>query len=207
MNLQLRPALVSFLALSALTGLAYPLLVTGLSKLIFPRQAGGSLILKDGQVIGSEWIGQSFTAPQDVWGRPSATVDAGGRPLPYNGLNSGGSNLAPSNPDLLKAVQARVAALRAADPTATGPVPVDLVTASGSGLDPHISPAAAAFQAHRVAQARGLPDAAVLALVRQHTEPPQLGLLGEPRVNVLKLNLALGALPAGEGRPWGPPTR
>ncbi len=191
MNLQLRPALVSFVALSVLTGLAYPLLITGLSKLIFPHQAGGSLILKDGKVIGSEWIGQSFTAPKDFWGRPSATVDSDSKPLPYNGANSGGSNLAPSNPDLVKAVQERIAALRAADPEATGPVPVDLVTASGSGLDPHISPAAAAFQVHRVAKARGLDEAAVRSLVVAHTEAPTLGLLGEARVNVLKLNLAL----------------
>ena len=194
MNLQLRPALVSFIALSVLTGLAYPLVITGLSKLIFPHQAAGSLIVKDGKVLGSEWIGQSFTAPKDFWSRPSATVDGDSKPLPYNSANSGGSNLAPSNPDLLKAVQERIAALRAADPAATGPVPVDLVTSSGSGLDPHISPAAAAFQVHRVAKARGLDEASVRGLVAAHTEAPQLGLLGEARVNVLKLNLALEAL-------------
>jgi K+-transporting ATPase ATPase C chain len=194
MNLQLRPAIVSFIALSAITGLAYPLVVTGLSRLIFPRQAAGSLILKDGKVLGSEWIGQSFTAPRDFWSRPSATVDGDSKPLPYNGANSGGSNLAPSNPDLAKAVQERIAALRAADPEVTGPVPVDLVTASGSGLDPHISPAAATFQVHRVAKARGLDEAKVRDLVAAHTEAPQLGLLGEARVNVLKLNLALDAL-------------
>jgi K+-transporting ATPase ATPase C chain len=191
MNLQLRPALVSFIAFSALTGLAYPLVITGLAKAIFPRPAGGSLIVKDGKVIGSEWIGQSFTSPRDFWGRPSATVDADGRPLPYNGANSGGSNLAPSNPDLTKAVQERIAALRAADPDATGPVPVDLVTASASGLDPHISPAAALFQVHRVARARGLEDSRVRSLVAAHVEGPQLSVLGEARVNVLKLNLAL----------------
>jgi len=191
MNLQLRPALVSFIALSAITGLAYPFVITGLSKLIFPRQAGGSLILKDGQVIGSAWIGQSFTSPKDFWGRPSATVDANSKPLPYNAANSGGSNLAPSNPDLHKAVTERIAALRAADPDATGPVPVDLVTSSGSGLDPHISPASAAYQVRRVAKARGLGEAAVRDLVAAHTEAPQLSLLGEARVNVLKLNLAL----------------
>jgi K+-transporting ATPase KdpC subunit len=194
MSLQLRPALVSFIALSALTGLAYPLVVTGLSKALFPRQAGGSLIRKDGQVIGSEWIGQAFTSPQDFWGRPSATVDANGKPLPYNGANSGGSNLAPSNPDLHKAVEDRIAALRAADPEAKGPVPVDLVTASGSGLDPHISPASAAFQIHRVAKARGLDETKVRSLVVSHIEAPQLGVFGESRVNVLKLNLALGEL-------------
>jgi K+-transporting ATPase ATPase C chain len=191
MNLQLRPALVSFLALTALTGLAYPLLVTGLARALFPRQAEGSLIRKDGKVIGSELIGQSFTDPGHFWGRPSATAGPDGKPLPYNGGNSGGSNLAPSNPDLKKAVEARIAALRAADPETTGPVPVDLVTASASGLDPHISPAAAAFQVHRVAKARGLDEAKVRALVAAHTEGPQLGLFGAARVHVLKLNLAL----------------
>ncbi|GLH73503.1 potassium-transporting ATPase KdpC subunit [Geothrix limicola] len=194
MNLQLRPALVSFIALSVLTGLAYPALTTGLAKLIFPRQAAGSLIHKDGQVIGSELIGQAFTSPRDFWSRPSATVDANGKPLPYNGANSGGSNLAPSNPDLKKAVEERIAALRAADPEATGPVPVDLVTSSASGLDPHISPAAAAYQVHRVAKARGLDEAKVRDLVAAHTEPPQIGVLGDARVNVLKLNLALETL-------------
>ena len=195
MNLQLRPALVSFIALSVITGLAYPFAITGLSKLLFPRQAAGSLLHKDGQVLGSEWVGQSFTSPRDFWGRPSATVDASGKSLPYNAANSGGSNLAPSNPDLHKAVTERIAALRAADPDTTGPVPVDLVTASGSGLDPHISPAAAAFQAHRVARARGLDEAKVRDLVAAHVESAQLGVLGEARVNVLQLNLALEALP------------
>jgi K+-transporting ATPase ATPase C chain len=194
MNMQLRPAIVSFIALSVITGLAYPFVITGLSKLIFPRQAGGSLIVKDGKVIGSEWIGQSFKAPKDFWGRPSATVDGDSKPFPYNGANSGGSNLAPSNPDLAKAVQDRIAALRAADPDTPGPVPVDLVTASGSGLDPHISPASAAFQVHRVAKARGLDEAKVRDLVTAHIEGPQLGVLGESRVNVLKLNLALNEL-------------
>ncbi|WP_243315182.1 potassium-transporting ATPase subunit KdpC [Geothrix paludis] len=191
MDSQFRPALVLFIALSALTGLAYPLGVTGLAQAVFPHQAEGSLIRRDGQIIGSEWIGQSFTAPRDFWGRPSATVDAQGKPLPYNGANSGGSNLAPSSPDLRRAVQDRVAALRTADPEATGPVPVDLVTASGSGLDPHISPASALFQAHRVALARGLDETTVRDLVTTHVEGPQWGILGEPRVNVLKLNLAL----------------
>ncbi len=194
MNLQLRPALVSFIALSAITGLAYPLVITGLSKVIFPKQAAGSLIHADGKVIGSELIGQSFTAPRDFWSRPSATVDANSKPLPYNGANSGGSNLAPSNPDLRKAVEERIAALHAADPDSTGPVPVDLVTTSASGLDPHISPAAAAYQVHRVAKARGLDEAKVRDLVAAHTEGPQLGVLGDARVNVLKLNLALEAL-------------
>ncbi len=191
MNLQLRPALVAFVALSALTGLAYPLLVTGLAKGIFPRQAGGSLIVKEGKVVGSELIGQSFTDAGHFWGRPSATVTVDGKPLPYNGGNSGGSNQAPSNPDLRKAVEERIAALRAADPEAQGPIPVDLVTASASGLDPHISPAAAEFQVHRVAKARGLDEARVRTLVAAHTEGPQLGILGDARVNVLRLNLAL----------------
>jgi K+-transporting ATPase ATPase C chain len=194
MNLQFRPALVSFVALSVLTGLAYPALITGLSRVIFPKQAAGSLIQKNGQVIGSELIGQPFTTPGDFWSRPSATVDASGKPRPYNGANSGGSNLAPSNPALKEAVAGRIAALRAADPEANGPVPVDLVTASASGLDPHISPAAAAFQVHRVARARGLDEAKVRDLVAAHTEPPQIAVLGGARVNVLKLNLALEQL-------------
>lgn len=194
MNTQLRPALTALLSMSALTGLAYPFAVWGMAKVLFPRQAEGSLIRRNGQVIGSEWIGQSFTSSRDFWGRPSATVDAKGGALPYNGANSGGSNLAPSSPGLQQAVQARLAALRAADPEATGPVPVDLVTASGSGLDPHISPAAALFQARRVARARGLDEAKVRALVAADTEKPQWGVLGEARVNVLKLNLALDDL-------------
>jgi K+-transporting ATPase ATPase C chain len=191
MQTQLRPALVSFLALSALTGLAYPLVVTGLARAIFPHQASGSLIVKDGKVLGSEWIGQSFTSPKDFWARPSATLDADNKPMPYNAANSGGSNLAPSNPELRKAVQERIVALRLADPEATGPVPVDLVTTSASGLDPNISPAAAAYQVHRVAKARGLDEGNLRHLVTAHIEPPQLGVFGEARVNVLKLNLAL----------------
>lgn len=194
MNLQLRPAIVSFLGLSLLTGLAYPLALTGLARALFPRRAAGSLIRRNGQVIGSAWIGQSFTDPGHFWGRPSATAGPDGKPLPCNGASSGGSNLAPSNPALLKAVRDRVAALRAADPEATGPIPVDLVTASGSGLDPDISPAAAAFQVHRVAKARGLDEATVRALVARHTLEPQWGLLGEARVNVLALNLDLDSL-------------
>jgi K+-transporting ATPase ATPase C chain len=155
---------------------------------------GMSLTHKDGQVIGSELIGQPFTSPKDFWSRPSATVDANSKPLPYNGANSGGSNLAPSNPDLKKAVEERIAALRAADPETTGPVPVDLVTTSASGLDPHISPAAAAFQVHRVAKARGLDEAKVHDLIAAHTEGAQWGVLGDARVNVLKLNMALDGL-------------
>ncbi len=194
MNLQLRPALVSFVALSALTGLAYPAFVTGLAKAIFPRQAAGSLILKDGKVVGSELIGQSFTDPGQFWGRPSATLGPEGKPLPYNGGNSGGSNLAPSNQDLRKVVEERIATLKAADPDQPGPVPVDLVTSSGSGLDPHISPAAAAYQVHRVARARGLDPSRVQALVSAHTEQPRIGVLGDACVNVLKLNLGLEGL-------------
>lgn len=189
MNLQLRPALVSFLGLSVLTGLAYPLALTGLARVLFPRQAAGSLILQHGCVIGSSLIGQSFTAPGDFWGRPSAT-----QPVPYDGAASGASNLAPSAPALAEAVQARIAVLRAADPSATGPVPGDLVTASGSGLDPDISPAAAYFQVPRVARARGLDPAKVRALVASHVQQPEFGVLGEPRVNVLDLNLALDAM-------------
>lgn len=186
----LRPALTLFVVLSLITGLLYPLLVTGVAQTAFPHQANGSLITQGGKTVGSELIGQSFTEPGHFWGRPSATA-----PMPYNASASGGSNLGPTNPALTDAVKARIEALRAADPGNTQPVPVDLVTASASGLDPHISPAAAAYQAERVARARSLPVAQVQALVQQHTENPWLGLLGEPRVNVLALNLALESLP------------
>jgi len=182
----LRPALTIFAALSLVTGLAYPLLTTGIASAVFPHQAGGSLIERDGKVVGSEWIGQSFTSPQYFWGRPSATA-----PMPYNAAASGGSNLGPSNPALAEAIRARVDALKAVDPDNAAPVPVDLVTASGSGLDPHISPAAAAYQAARVARVRGLPRAEVDALIQAHTAKPALSVLGEPSVNVLTLNLAL----------------
>lgn len=182
----LRPALTIFAALSLVTGLAYPLLTTGIASAVFPHQAGGSLIERDGKVVGSEWIGQSFTSPQYFWGRPSATA-----PMPYNAAASGGSNLGPSNPALAEAIRARVDALKAVDPDNAAPVPVDLVTASGSGLDPHISPAAAAYQAARVARVRGLPRAEVDALIQAHTDKPALSVLGEPSVNVLTLNLAL----------------
>ena len=182
----LRPALVSFLFLTLITGVAYPLAVTGLAKVAFPSQADGSLIVKDGKVVGSTLIGQPFDDPKYFWGRPSATS-----PSPYNAAASSGSNLGPTNPALVKAVKERVDALRAADPGNTAPVPVDLVTASASGLDPHISPAAALYQTGRVARARKLDEDAVRALVAKHTEGRQLGFLGEPRVNVLALNLAL----------------
>ena len=186
MKHQLRPALMMLLVLTVLTGVMYPLAVTGLAQLLFPTQANGSLMTRDGKVIGSELIGQYFDEPQYFWGRPSATA-----PYPYNAAASSGSNLGPTNPVLIEAVKTRVAALRAADPGNEAPVPVDLVTTSGSGLDPHISPAAALYQAHRVARVRGVQESQVKDLVALHTEGRQFGLLGEPRVNVLKLNLAL----------------
>jgi K+-transporting ATPase ATPase C chain len=193
---QLRPALVSLILLTLLTGIAYPLVVTGIAQVAFPSQANGSLILQDGRAVGSRLIGQSFDEPKYFWGRLSATGT-----FPYNAFNaenltaSSGSNYGPLNPALLEMVQARLDALHAADPGNTSPIPVDLVTASGSGLDPHISPAAAAYQVSRVARARGVDEGVVQGLVNEHTEGRQFGFLGEPRVNVLELNLALDALP------------
>lgn len=181
-----RPAIVSLVALSVVTGFAYPALVTVIAQVVFSHQANGSLIVKDGKAIGSTLIGQPFDDPKYFWGRPSATA-----PFPYNAGASSGSNLGPTNPALIKAVQERVDALRAADPGNTAPVPVDLVTASGSGLDPHLSPAAAFYQVRRVARARGLSEEAVRGLVERHIEGRQFGILGEPRVNVLALNHAL----------------
>ena len=189
---QLRPALASLLLLTLITGVAYPLLVTGIAQAVFPYQANGSLIVRDGAVVGSALIGQPFDDPRYFWGRPSATG-----PFPYNAAASSGSNLSPTSPALVAAVQARVDALRAADPGNPAPVPVDLVTASASGLDPHVSPAAALYQASRVARARAMAPEAVRALVERHVEGRFLGMLGEPRVNVLALNLALD----GRGRP------
>lgn len=189
MNAMLRPAITLLIVMTVLTGIAYPLVVTGVAEAIFPSQAAGSLITKDGKVVGSRLIGQPFSDPKYFWSRPSATS-----PQPYNGLSSGGSNLGPLNPALTDAVRARVAALRAADPTNHAPVPVDLVTASGSGLDPDISPAAAYYQADRVARARGLAPARVSTLIAAHTRRSVLGVIGSPRVNVLALNLALDAL-------------
>lgn len=184
----LRPALVLFLVLSLLTGVLYPLLVTGVAQAVFPHQANGSLVQRDGQAVGSKLIGQAFSQPGHFWSRPSATG-----PMAYNAAASGGSNLGPSHPALAEAVQARIGALRAADPGNTAPVPVDLVTASASGLDPHISLAAARYQVARVTRVRGVPAEQVNALVDQHTEGAWLGFMGEARVNVLALNLALDA--------------
>ena len=174
--------------LSIVTGLLYPLAVTGVAQTAFPRQANGSLITQGGKTVGSELIGQSFTEPGHFWGRPSATA-----PYPYNGAASGGANQGPLNPALIDAVKARIAALRAADPSNDAPFPVDLVTASGSGLDPHISPAAAEYQVERVARARRLDPGVVRELVARHRSEAQFGLFGDARVNVLTLNLALDA--------------
>ena len=185
----LRQSLVVLVALTVITGIIYPLAVTGIARGVFPHKAAGSLITQEGTAVGSSLIGQPFSDPKYFWSRPSATS-----PEPYNGAASSGSNLGPTNPALLKAIQERVAALRAADPGNTQPVPIDLVTASGSGLDPDISPAAAYYQAGRVARARGLSLADVEALIARFTQGRQLGILGDPRVNVVQLNMALDSL-------------
>jgi len=191
---QFRPAIVLFFVLTIITGIFYPLVVTGIAQVVFPFQANGSVLVQNGQPVGSALIGQQFDDPKYFWGRLSDTGT-----FPYNAYNSqnltgsSGSNYGPLNPALLKAVQGRVAALHAADPGNTAPIPVDLVTASASGLDPQISPAAALYQVARVARLRGLSVAAVTALVNQNTEGRQFYIFGEPRVNVLPLNLALDA--------------
>jgi K+-transporting ATPase ATPase C chain len=185
----IKQSLVMLVLLTALTGVVYPLVVTGIAQVAFPGAAEGSLIERNGKVVGSALIGQPFSDPKYFWGRPSATG-----PMPYNAGASSGSNQGPLNPALHAAVKGRIEALRAADPGNVEPVPIDLVTASGSGLDPHITPAAADYQAARVARVRGLSPDAVRRLVTDHTEGRQFGFLGEPRVNVLRLNLALDAL-------------
>jgi K+-transporting ATPase ATPase C chain len=187
MRTEIRPALALLLVLTVITGLIYPLAITGIAHFAFPRQAQGSLIVRDGVVVGSSWIGQPFSESKYFWGRPSATSP------PYNAGASSGSNFGPLNPALLDQARARIDSLRAADPGARGPVPVDLVTASGSGLDPHISPAAAEYQVARVAKARGLAPEEVRRLVAAHTTHRLLRFIGEPVVNVLELNLALDA--------------
>ncbi len=185
----LRAALVVFVGLSLITGVLYPVVVTGIGKGLFLAQAGGSIIERHGKAVGSSLIGQSFESPEYFWGRISATS-----PNPYNAQASGGSNLGPSNPALTEAAKARIAALKEADPGNTAPIPVDLVTASASGLDPQISPAAAAYQVERVAKARHLPVDTVKKVVAEHTKGPMLGVFGEPVVNVLELNLGLDDL-------------
>jgi K+-transporting ATPase ATPase C chain len=189
MRSQLRPAIISIAIFTLLTGIIYPLLITGIAQLTFPHQANGNLIIQKGQVVGSELIGQSFDDPRYFWGRLSATS-----PYPYNAASSTGSNLGPSNPALTDEVKARIAALKADDPTNNSPIPVDLVTSSGSGLDPDISVAAALYQVPRVAKARGISEEVVRGLVNRFTVGRQFGVLGEPRINVLELNLALDGI-------------
>src|SRR5262245_42502700 len=186
---QLRPACAMLVLMTVLTGVVYPLVVTGIAQVLFPAEANGSLVVRDGTLVGSALIGQPFDDPRYFWSRLSATA-----PSAYNAASSSGSNYGPLNDALADAVRARIDALRVADPGNTRPIPVDLVTASGSGLDPHISPAAARWQVARVARVRGLPEATVAALVARHTSGRQLGILGEPVVNVLTLNLALDTL-------------
>jgi len=186
---QLRTATLLLLAITVLTGVIYPLVVTGVAQLLFPKQSNGSLFRENDQVLGSELIGQAFVSPRYFWSRLSATS-----PVPYNGNSSGGSNFGPLNQELKKSVDARIKELSGTEPL-NKPVPVDLVTASGSGLDPHISPAAAEFQVSRIAKARNLSEEVVRELVVQHTEGRQFGVLGEPRVRVLRLNIALDQVP------------
>jgi len=183
---QIQQAFLLLMVMSLLTGILYPLVITGIAQVAFPRQANGSLIHRDGKPVGSSLVGQPFTDPKYFWSRPSATS-----PMPYNAESSRGSNLGPLNADLMKAVQERIAVLRKADPDNKLPIPVDLITSSASGLDPHISPAAADYQVGRVAKARGMDEKVVRQLVAKHTEGRTFGLLGEPRVNVVELNLDL----------------
>ncbi|MBS1228088.1 MAG: transporting ATPase, KdpC subunit [Proteobacteria bacterium] len=185
----LRPALSLFVLLALVTGIVYPLAVTAIAKLAFADTAAGSLIVKDGKAVGSRLIGQNFADPKYFWGRPSATS-----PQPYNASASGGSNQGPLNPALLDAVKARIEALKTADPENTRPIPSDLVTASASGLDPHISPDAAHYQIERIARARQIAPSKVKAMVERNTEERQWGIFGEARVNVLELNLALDSV-------------
>ena len=189
----IRPALVLIVLMTVVTGIVYPVVVTGIARVVFPDQAGGSLLVKNGKAVGSRLIGQSFSDPKYFWSRPSATS-----PQPYNGINSSGSNLGPLNPALTDGIKKNIDALYAADPTNKAAIPVDLVTASASGLDPEMSLAAARYQAARVARVRGLPQAAVQSLVDSHAKGRWLGILGEPRVNVLELNLALDDLAAAK---------
>ena len=188
-NSILRPAVVLLILMTVITGIAYPLVVTGVARVLFPAQAAGSLIVKDGKPVGSRLIGQPFSDPKYFWSRPSATS-----PQPYNGLSSGGSNLGPLNPALTNAVKANIAALQAADPSNHAPIPVDLVTASASGLDPDISLAAAYYQADRIGRLRNLSPDRVRALIAAHAKGRWLGVIGQPRVNVLELNLALDSM-------------
>ncbi len=185
----LRQAIACIVVFTVITGVIYPLIVTGVAQLVFPRQANGSLIVNNGKTVGSSLIGQSFSSPKYFWARPSATS-----PMPYNAANSSGSNLGPLNPALTENVKARIAQLKAADAASKPLVPVDLVTASGSGLDPDISPAAAEYQVSRVAKTRNIDESEVRKLIAEYTRNRQLGILGEPRVNVLELNLALDNL-------------
>jgi K+-transporting ATPase ATPase C chain len=196
MNTILRPAVTLFVIMTVLTGIVYPFAVTGIAQLLFPDQAAGSLVMAGGQPVGSRVIGQSFSDPIYFWSRPSATS-----PQPYNATASSGSNQGPLNPALIDAIKTRIEALKAADPTNTLPVPVDLVTASASGLDPDISIAAANYQAARIARVRGLPLEEVQALIGSHARGRLLGLVGEPRINVLELNLALDSLKTHNGSP------
>jgi potassium-transporting ATPase KdpC subunit len=193
MSSLIRPAIVLFVVMVAITGIAYPLVVTGIAQVVFPSQAAGSLIVEGGKVAGSRLIGQAFSDPKYFWSRPSATS-----PQPYNGLASSGSNLGPLNPALTDGIKKSIDALHAADPDNKAAVPVDLVTASASGLDPEISLAAARYQAARVARVRGLPAAAVQQLIEKRAQGRWLGILGEPRINVLELNLALDELSAAK---------